>query len=217
MQLVGLPPRDWTHALGTESRVLTNGQTGNSGPWIFLFNLNFLDPTLSRIYLSIYLLLGASEMPPVVKKYACQSRRRKGHGFDPWVSKIPWRRKGQPTPVFLPGKSYGQRTCWATVHRVTKSRTRQGISTSTCMRQVWKATQKFQTVIDCVWGWGDNDCLPDAKWVVRRRGERPHGISFYTFWILKEGNILPILKLNLKIEIYSKIFKHFQSQKEIHY
>ena len=24
-------------------------------------------------------------------------------GFDPWVRKIPWRRKQQPTPVFLPG------------------------------------------------------------------------------------------------------------------
>ena len=24
-------------------------------------------------------------------------------GLDPWVRKIPWRRKWQPTPVFLPG------------------------------------------------------------------------------------------------------------------
>ena len=30
-------------------------------------------------------------------------------GFDPWVRKMPWRRKLQPTPVFLPGKSHGQR------------------------------------------------------------------------------------------------------------
>ena len=29
-------------------------------------------------------------------------------GFNPWVGKISWRRKWQPTPVFLPGKSYGQ-------------------------------------------------------------------------------------------------------------
>ena len=43
-----------------------------------------------------------------------------GPGFDPWVGKITWRRKWQPTPVFLPGESCG----WATVHRVTKSRTR---------------------------------------------------------------------------------------------
>ena len=26
-----------------------------------------------------------------------------------WVGKIPWRRKWQPTPVFLPGKSHGQK------------------------------------------------------------------------------------------------------------
>ena len=32
------------------------------------------------------------------------------HGFDPWVGKIPWRRIGQPTPVFLPGQSQGQRS-----------------------------------------------------------------------------------------------------------
>ena len=31
-------------------------------------------------------------------------------GFDPWVRKIPWRRKWQPTPVLLPRKSHGQRS-----------------------------------------------------------------------------------------------------------
>ena len=31
-------------------------------------------------------------------------------GFDPWVRKLPWRRKWHPTPVFLPGKSQGQRS-----------------------------------------------------------------------------------------------------------
>ena len=30
-------------------------------------------------------------------------------GFDPWVEKIPWRRKWQPTPVYLPGKFHGLR------------------------------------------------------------------------------------------------------------
>ena len=29
--------------------------------------------------------------------------------FNPWVGKIPWRRKWQSTPVFLPGESHGQR------------------------------------------------------------------------------------------------------------
>ena len=31
-----------------------------------------------------------------------------GDTFQPWVGKIPWRRKWQPTPVFLPGKFHGQ-------------------------------------------------------------------------------------------------------------
>jgi len=29
--------------------------------------------------------------------------------FDPWVGKIPWRRKWQPTPAVVPGKSHRQR------------------------------------------------------------------------------------------------------------
>ena len=30
--------------------------------------------------------------------------------LDPWLEKIPWRREWQSTPVFLPGKSHGQRS-----------------------------------------------------------------------------------------------------------
>ena len=36
------------------------------------------------------------------KESACQCRRNKRCWFDPWVGKIPWRRKLHPTPVFLP-------------------------------------------------------------------------------------------------------------------
>ena len=43
------------------------------------------------------------------KELACQCRRCKRHGFDPWVRKIPSRRPWQPTPVFLPEESHGQR------------------------------------------------------------------------------------------------------------
>ena len=32
------------------------------------------------------------------------------HGLDSWVRKIPWRRKWQPTPAFVPGKSHGRRS-----------------------------------------------------------------------------------------------------------
>ena len=44
------------------------------------------------------------------KEPACQCRIHKRHGFSPWVGKIPWRRAWQPTPVFLPRESQGQRS-----------------------------------------------------------------------------------------------------------
>ena len=41
------------------------------------------------------------------KESSCQHGRQ---GFNLGVGKIPWRRKWQPIPVFLPGKSHGQRS-----------------------------------------------------------------------------------------------------------
>ena len=59
------------------------------------------------------------------KEPSIQCGRFKRHSRDPWVGKIPWRRrKWQPTPVFLPAKSHGQRSWRATVHGVAKSWTR---------------------------------------------------------------------------------------------
>ena len=57
--------------------------------------------------------LNWTEGPPVGfpgdsgKESAFQCRRC---GLDPWLRKIPWRRKWQPTPLFLPGKSHRQRS-----------------------------------------------------------------------------------------------------------
>ena len=47
------------------------------------------------------------------KESACQWRNR---GFDPWFGEIPWSRKWQPIPVFLPGKSNEQKSLGAIVH-----------------------------------------------------------------------------------------------------
>ena len=44
------------------------------------------------------------------KESVCQCRRYRRRGFDPWVGKMLWRGKWQPTPVFFPGKSQGQRS-----------------------------------------------------------------------------------------------------------
>ena len=42
------------------------------------------------------------------KESACHCQWHKRHGFDPRAGKILWRRKWQPTPVFLPGNFHGQ-------------------------------------------------------------------------------------------------------------
>ena len=51
------------------------------------------------------------------KESACQHRRLK---FNPWVGKIPWRRKRPPTPASLPGESHGQRSLVGYSHGVTE-------------------------------------------------------------------------------------------------
>ena len=72
-----------------------------------------------------YDVMGAR--PIWLKEY--QSRRLKRWSFNPWVGKIPWSSKWQPTLVFLPGESHG---AWrATVHGVAKSRTQ--LSSWACM------------------------------------------------------------------------------------
>ena len=43
------------------------------------------------------------------KESSCQCRKFKRLGFNPWVGKIPWKRKWPPIPVFLPGRPHGQR------------------------------------------------------------------------------------------------------------
>ena len=51
---------------------------------------------------------------------ACWCRRHRRLGFNPSVGKFSRRRKWQPTPVFLPRKSHGQRSLQTTVHGVTE-------------------------------------------------------------------------------------------------
>ena len=52
----------------------------------------------------------ASQTELVVKIPTCHCRRHKRCRFNPWVRKIPWSRKWQSTPVFLPGEFHGQKS-----------------------------------------------------------------------------------------------------------
>ena len=50
------------------------------------------------------------KMALVVKNLPANAGDVRDWGFDPWVGKMPWRRKWKPTSVFLPGESQGQRS-----------------------------------------------------------------------------------------------------------
>ena len=57
------------------------------------------------VYKPIYVILYIH-----IYAYTYEYVQCKRPGLDPWVRKIPWRRKWQPTPVFLPGESHGRRS-----------------------------------------------------------------------------------------------------------
>ena len=74
----------------------------------FLFNSSTLE---SFVNILKYFMHWVSQVALVVKNpSASAGDTRDIYGFDPWVGKIPWRRKWQPTPVFLHGKSHGLRS-----------------------------------------------------------------------------------------------------------
>jgi len=52
----------------------------------------------------------ASLLGSVVKNPPAMQETFRRHGLNPWVGKIPWQRKWQLTPLFLPGGSHGQRS-----------------------------------------------------------------------------------------------------------
>ena len=77
------------------------------------------------------------------KESTCQCRRRKRPGFDPWVRKIPWRRKWEILEFWYSclGNLMDRGGWWAIVHRVTKSWTQlKRLSTHTHL--VKKTTKK---------------------------------------------------------------------------
>ena len=63
-----------------------------------------------RLFWADYTLRTGKLRKCSVKESTCQWRRCKRRVFNPWVRKIPWRRKWQPTPELWPGKSHGQRS-----------------------------------------------------------------------------------------------------------
>ena len=99
-----------------------NTETKYHSTWLTLDSyLNFWNGYYSPIDSQVYYFLWLPNKKIEAPLWLLQCRRP---GFHPWVGKIPWRRKWQPTPVILPGKSHGWRSLAGTVHWVAKSQTR---------------------------------------------------------------------------------------------
>ena len=108
-----IPSEAGAHSIG--SKHMCNLHTVTSkGLWIF--NLCSVDHDVSWVFMcvcfrlifnwsNIMCFLGLPRWHSS-KESSCQCKR---HRFDPWVGKIPWSRKWQPTAVFLPGKFHGQK------------------------------------------------------------------------------------------------------------
>ena len=91
-----------------------------------------LKPVFVLMYNMTLMVRGLSDKEP-----ACQCRRCKRHGFNTWVEKIPWRRKWQPTPIFLLENPIHREAWRAVVHGVAKSWTRlKWLSMHVCMAQL---------------------------------------------------------------------------------
>ena len=111
----------------------------------------------SRFYFFRILYLSTLELPRWLsgKGPICQCRR---HQFKPWVGKIPWRKKWQPSPVFLPGKSHGQRSL-ADYRPRSHKRVGQDLIINIHKRQLytWASPDgQYQSQIDsilCSWRW----------------------------------------------------------------
>ena len=99
----GHPPTEWLQNHTRRSRPLRSGlmrsPSGKGLGMIKVFGNEMFHTTL------LYVKARLSGI-----KSGHQSRRHKRCRFEPWVGKIPWGSKRQPTPLFLPGKFHGQRS-----------------------------------------------------------------------------------------------------------
>ena len=92
-------PEYWSFSFGISPSCGYSGLVSFRMDWL---DLLVVQGTLkSRVYKWGFPGGSAVKNPPAM----WETCRR--HRFDPWVRKIPWRRKWQATPVFLPGTSYG--------------------------------------------------------------------------------------------------------------
>ena len=130
------------------------------------------------------------------KESSCQCRRHKSCRFDPWVRKIPWRRKWQAPPVFLPGESHGQRNLrgyspWSCKELQKKSGMTAQLSTSMTLsaNTVSPFWSVFPTTLTLL---SDNEVLKTFSFpVCRRRIKYYHQLDLLFRMILRKCIHIP--------------------------
>ena len=119
------PPQDWTSVFYVSWKWQPISFSGNGNPYAKINkHIELLPQTIYKNQLNMY---QRPRLPGDTggKEPTCPRRRRKRHGFNPWIRKIPWWRVWQPTPL-LP-YSCLEYQCpmdravqWAPVHRITE-------------------------------------------------------------------------------------------------
>ena len=99
-----------------------------------------------------------------VKKSTCHFRRYRRCGFNPWVGKIPWRRKWQPTPVFLPGESHGQRSLAGYSPRGCEGSDTTKHSMQTHMKCMYICTYRRVYMCMCIHTYTERELLFSYTW-----------------------------------------------------
>ena len=140
------------------------------------------------------------------KESSSQCRRP---GFVPWVWKIPWRRAWQPTSIFLPGESHGQRSLagynpWGhkesdTAERLSTNLPRHTHTHACCC---CLAAQLFPTLCDPM------DCSPSGSSV---HGDSPGENTEVGFHALLQG-IVPTQGWNTGLLHCRQILYHLSHQ-----
>ena len=103
----------------------------NSSIFLFIWRpyiCFFKNATLSAMYFSGILsrsmiIMGGSQVVQLVKNWSAQCKRCKRHGFNPWVGKVLWKRKWQPTQYSCLENAMGRGAWWATDHGLQRADT----------------------------------------------------------------------------------------------
>ena len=120
------------------------------------------------------------------KEPTCQYRRRRRCGFDPWVGKIPWRRKWQSPPVLLPGEFHGQRnlagySSWGR----KRSDTAVQLSTETAHSVGLRHNTIIWIMYVVKWEWlGSDLCSAHASSVTAELPGPVHGMCSGSVWCM---------------------------------